>query len=99
MKQFKEFGIKTTERAFIGDKIKIDKILNKEITVLGFKVEKSNYDKGCGKCLHLQIEFAGEKRMVFIGSASLIDMISQVPENDFPFVSIVSKETGRLEFT
>ena len=60
MRTFKEFGIKPASKSFIGDKIKIDRIVNREIVVLDYKVEDSKYNKGNGKCLYLQIEFNGD---------------------------------------
>jgi len=57
MNSFKDFGIKTTVKSFIGDKIKMSKILNKQITVIGYKITGSKYvDKGNGQCLHMQID-------------------------------------------
>jgi hypothetical protein len=70
MNSFKDFGIKPIVPSFAGDKIKIAKLLNKQITVLNFEIKKSNYDKGSGKCLYMQIEFEGERRVVFHGSSS-----------------------------
>ena len=50
MYSFKDFGIKPQIRSFEGDKIKIDKILNKQIVVEEFKIENSKFnDKGNGK--------------------------------------------------
>jgi len=41
MNNFKDFDIKAEINSFTGDKIKIDKVLNKEIKILGFKIEDS----------------------------------------------------------
>lgn len=99
MKQFKDFNIKSTLKSFIGDKIKMSKILNKQITVLDYRVEDSKYEKGCGKCLYLQIQLGEEKHVVFTGSRALIDMINQVPKTDFPFVTTIVKESEVYDFT
>ena len=45
MKKFSELGIKPPEIGFIGEKIKISKILNREIIVQDFKIDKSKYPK------------------------------------------------------
>ena len=64
MNSFKDFNIKTEEKVFTGDKIKISKILNKPITVHDFKISNSKYpEKGNGECLHLQISVDNEKRI------------------------------------
>lgn len=100
MKKFKEFGIKAEVNNFVGDKIKVRKILNCEITVLDFRIMDSKYnDKGNGKCLFLQIEFEGKKRVVFTGSAVLMDTIEKVKRTDFPFMTKIVEENERYEFT
>lgn len=99
MNQFKDFGIKPQSKAFEGDKIKIDRILNKKISVHDFKIEQSKYEKGTGKCLYMQIEVDAQKRVLFTGSASLMDMIQQVDKSNFPFETTIIKENERFQFT
>lgn len=100
MRQFSDFNIKPTQKQFIGDKIKIDRILNKPIVVHSFQINPSKIEgKGNGKCLTLQVEVDGQKRIVFSGSTTLQDMITQVPADNFPFKTTIVKETERLEFT
>lgn len=45
MNQFSQFNIKTPERGFEGDKIKISKVLNREIIVHRFRLEDSKIFK------------------------------------------------------
>ena len=99
MFSFSEFDIKPQVKSFEGDKIKIDRVLNKQITVLDFKIDISKYEKGTGKCLHLQIEVDSSKRVIFSGSTYLMDMIERVPKDKFPFKTIIVKENERLQFT
>lgn len=102
MNSFKDFGIKATNTNFTGDKIKMSKILNKPITVVAYKIDKSKfYENGNGKCLHLQIEIAGTKHVVFTGSATLMEMIEKAPKEKFPFETIIEEEEGseRYQFT
>lgn len=96
MKSFKEFNIKSEVHAFSGDKIKIAKILNREIIVLDYKVEDSKYTD---KCLYMHIELQGVKHVVFTGSKNLIDMINKVSKSDFPFTATIIQENERYEFT
>ncbi len=100
MNEFKDFGIKPKSKGFEGDKIKIGKVLNKRIKVCDFKEGESKFkEKGSGRCLDLQIEIDGEKRVVFTGSLSLIDMITQVPKDKFPFMtSIIETSFESYEF-
>lgn len=99
MKQFKDFGIKPALQSLVGDKIKIDRIINREITVYDFRIEDSKYGNGNSKCLYLQIGIAETKHVVFTGSTVLIQLIEQVPKTEFPFTTIIVKDNDRFEFT
>lgn len=96
MKSFKEFGIKTNTQTFSGDKIKMSKILNREIAVLDYKVEASKFK---GECLYLQIQLNDTKHIVFTSSRNLRDAIEQVPKAGFPFKTTIIEENERFEFT
>jgi len=98
MKEFKEFAIKPVVNGFTGDKIKIDRILNKRIIIHAYKIEESKFkEKGNGKCLHMQIEIDGDKRIVFTGSVALMEIIRQVPPDGFPFKATIAKPGERFE--
>lgn len=99
MKKFKDFGIKSDHAAFVGDKVKISKILNREISVLDFRIEDSKYGGGGSKCLHMQIEVGTTKHVVFTGSKNLIDQIQKVPKTEFPFSTTIVKENEWYEFS
>lgn len=100
MNQFKDLGITPTQKGFQGDKIKIDRILNKQIIVHEFKIENSKFEaKGNGKCLYMQIEVDSQKRIVFTGSTVLMDVIERIPKDKFPFQTTIIKEDERLIFS
>jgi len=100
MQAFSDFNIKPKASGLQGDKIKIERLYNREITVLTHQIEDSKFaDKGSGKCLYLQIELNGTKHVVFTGSKSLMDLISSVPKDGFPFKTIIVKENERIIFT
>ena len=100
MKEFSQLGIKSDNKRFVGDKIKMSRILNRKITVEKFKVEDSKYQKdGFDKCLHMQIKLQGNDHVVFTGSRNLIEMIQQVPADAFPFSTTIVKENEMYEFT
>lgn len=101
MNRFSQFDIKISSKGFEGDKIKMSKILNREIVVHHFKIEDSKVfkDKGNGKCLYLQISFNNEMHIVFTSSTGLIEAIQQVPENQFPFSATIIEENDRYIFT
>lgn len=98
MNNFKDFGIKPEVTAFSGDKIKIDRILNIQITVHDFKIEDSKAKPGT-KLLTLQIEKNGTKHIVFTGSKVLLQMIQKVREDRFPFQTTIVKNNEYFEFT
>ena len=93
-------GIAPTIKSFSGDKIKIEKLLNLDITIHGFKIEPSKFtEKGSGKRLCLQITHKEESRIVFTGSLFLMDMIQRVAEDDFPFSTVIKEVNDHYEFT
>ncbi|MDP1816718.1 MAG: hypothetical protein Q8K92_19855 [Leadbetterella sp.] len=97
MKQFKDFNIKSESPTFIGDKIKITKILNREIVVHSFKLENSKFNEG--KCLCLQVELNTTKHVIFTGSSKLAESIKQVPAEGFPFKTVITQENEMYQFT
>lgn len=101
MNSFSQFNIKQTSKGFEGEKIKILKILNRQIVVHDFKVEDSKVfkDRGSGKCLQLQIEIGGKKHVVFTSATALIDAILQVPSTGFPFQTTIIEDNERYLFT
>lgn len=103
MNRFSQFNIKSPQKGFEGDKVKIERILNKEIIIHEYRIEESKIkayrERGSEKCLYLQISVNDELHVVFTSSAALIDMISQVPQSGFPFMTVIIKENGRLKFT
>jgi hypothetical protein len=102
MKTFSQFNIKpNNKKDFEGDKIKISKILNREIVVHYYKIEDSKVfkEKGTGKCLCLQISYNNEMNIIFTGSSGLIDVIQQIPEDGFPFRTTIIEENDRYKFS
>ncbi len=100
MKAFSELGIKPSRTLFIGDKIKMVKVLNKKISVLNYKIEKSKCPKNkSGDLLTLQISHDGENQIIFTGSDFLMDQIKQVGEADMPFTATIIKNGEHFEFS
>jgi hypothetical protein len=101
MNRFKQFNIKTPAKGFEGDKIKIAKIINREIIVHDFKIEPSKCFKeiGSGKCLQLQISINNEKHIVFTSSTGLIEAIKQITKDKFPFLTTIIEENDRFIFS
>jgi len=97
MKNFSEFGIKTSQQNFRGEKIKVDRVLNKLIVISDYLISDSKFE-GRGKCLSMQVIVDNAERVIFTGSVVLADMISQVPKEEFPIQATIVKENDRLEF-
>ena len=98
MNNFKDFNINPRVSGFVGEKIQVQKLFNLSITVIKFRVEDSRQKKGT-KLLTLQIEKAGEKRIVFTGSKVLIDQVERVPAEKFPFTTVIRGDNDYYEFT
>lgn len=98
MKRFNELGVKPQLKGFTGDKIKINKIINREITVHDYRIEDSKF-KDKGKCLHMQIQIGGNMHVVFTGSTVLMDTLQQVSKSNFPFVTTIIEENERFLFS
>lgn len=103
LKSFKDFHIKTETKGLEGDKIKISKLFDREITVERFRLEPSKYPgKGnSDKCLWMQILLNGNRHVVFTGSSVLTEKIKQIPDDGFPFTTTIVKnpQTEHFDFT
>lgn len=100
MRQFKELGIRTTIQSFTGDKIKIERVLNREIIIYAFRIEKSKLEKvGAENCLHLQIGIGEVKYVIFTSGKYLMEAIRQIPMQEFPVTTTIAKVNDHFEFT
>ena len=97
MSKFAQLGIKPTIRHYVGDKIAVSKILDKEITIKKYKIEPSKIE-GWGDCLYLQIEFKGEQRVVWTGGKYLIQMLEKLPKSEFPLTTKIIEIDEHFEF-
>jgi hypothetical protein len=99
MKSFSQFGIEPDIKSLVGDKIKMDRILNREIVVEDFLIVPSKFTEGNKDCLHVQISIGENKHIVFTGSNVLINMIKKVSKEDFPFKTTIIKSNEYFKFT
>ncbi|MGZ3753604.1 MAG: hypothetical protein ACXVAY_01515 [Mucilaginibacter sp.] len=97
-KKFNEFGITNTKTSFKGDKIKIERLLNREITVHAFKIEDSKKQLGT-QYLNMQISINDIYYVVFTGAKVLMEDIQRVPVDGFPFLTTIVKDNDWLKFT
>lgn len=95
--QYKRFSDFAKEESFLdGDKIKIDKILNKEILITNYKIKDSKYNDL--KCLKLQFEMDDIKHIIFTGSNVIIDQIEKY-KDEIPFLTTIKKINKYYTFT
>lgn len=95
MNSFSDFDIQPKAKPFSGDKIDVNRILNVEIIIEDYKIVPSKYKDDC---LHLQIVYKNEQRVVFNGSKYLIDMIRQVSKEKLPFKTTIVSDNKALLF-
>ena len=94
MQRFSEFS---EEENFDGDKISISDILNKEVTVLRFRVGDSKKREGT-KYITIQVEVDGKHRVVFTGSEVLYNQLMKYQEH-LPLIAIIRKINDFYSFT
>ena len=98
MHKFSDFNI--VSNAMIGDKVKVEDIINLPIEVHSFKIVPSKHPKeGFEKCLHIQIKVSDKDCVLFTSSNVLIDQIQKVPKEGFPFQAKIIKSGKSLRFT
>lgn len=100
VKRFSDFNIKPNNGRFVGEKIKMWDVLNREIIVHDFKVNESKFkESNSSQCLNLQIEINGQKRVLFTGSKVLTQMIGNVDKDNLPFATVIQKNGESFQFT
>ena len=100
IKRFSELGIKIEGKRFVGEKIRIAKVLNKEITVHHYEIKDSKYpERGSDKCLYIQISFENNKYVAFSIAKILMKTLDKIPAKDFPFKTTIVNDNDQYEFT
>ena len=87
MQRFSDFA---EAQPLTGEKISMADVLNKEITVLAYRISNSHFKDGVDKYVKIQIEVAGEKRIIFTGSRVIIDQLEQYKDH-LPFIATIIK--------
>lgn len=89
MKRFSDFAEEPA--ALEGEKIPIDSVLNTELKVTGYRINKTKYNRNGGEqCLTLEVEIDGVKRVIFTGSGVLIDQVTKYADQ-IPYVASIVK--------
>lgn len=83
----------------VGEKIKIDDVLEETIQVISYTISESKYKKSnCDRCLTLQTKHNGEDRIVFTGSNVLINQIETYADK-LPFETKIIKNERFYTFS
>lgn len=93
MHKFSEFA---STVHFVGDKISINKILNKEISVLHYRIEPSKH--GTDDYAQMQIELDGEK-MVYFTTSMVIKEQLEMYKDKLPFTTTIIKPRKYFTFS
>ena len=89
MKQFSDFS--KEENRLDGDKVKLDSILDEEITIFGFTLAKSNFSKNkSGQYITVQFSRDKDKQVFFSGSDVIIDQLQRY-KDEIPFKTTIKK--------
>ncbi|MBN9293759.1 MAG: hypothetical protein J0G96_07260 [Flavobacteriia bacterium] len=96
MKKFSDLGIRNETNHFIGNKVQINWILNKEIIVHAYIISPSKIK---GEYAQIQIEFNEMKHVLFTGSTVLINTLNQISKDSFPFSTTIVQVGKYYEFS
>lgn len=96
MERFSDFA---NEQALDGEKMRIDDIVGKEISVLAYEIHESRYKKNSSaKCLKLQFEVDGKRHVTFTGSQVLMRQCEHYKEH-LPFIATIVKPDKYYSFS
>jgi len=87
MKRFSDFA---DNRQLEGDKISIDKVLNKEVIVKNYNIKESKYNIGDKFYMTLQIEIEEVNYVIFTSSVVLRNQMERYSK-ELPFVAKLIK--------
>lgn len=97
VKRFSDFA--KDEIPFDGTKVKIEEVLNEEITVLGFDIRTSRYaSSNSPRYLKIHCEKDGARHVIFTGSTILCGQAERYA-SEVPFVTVIKKIDKYYSFT
>jgi hypothetical protein len=99
MKKFSDLNIMQTSQSFAGEKIKLYNLLNREITVLDYRIVASKFNNAGSERLDIELEVDNVKRLTWTGSTRLIETMKQVAKTDLPFQTTIVKDGESFKLT
>ena len=90
MKRFSDFA--ETPKVLDGKKAKIEDVVDKEIQIIGYRIEKSKYSGKAEMCLTIQFEYPEQegRYVIFTGSTVLLEQFEKYGE-EIPFLTTIRK--------
>lgn len=89
MRRFSDFSSEV--KPLEGEKISIEKLIDKEIEVHSFNIRNSKFNRpGSNRCMTVQITYENKKRVFFTGSDVLINQCEKYNEK-MPFITVIKK--------
>lgn len=79
----------------VGEKMKMENVIGKEIEIVAFAVINSKYTKLCTK---IQFEYEGKTYFVFTGSSIITGQLEK-HKDDLPFIATIAKMDRCLTLT
>jgi predicted ABC-class ATPase len=96
-KRFSEFA--RENMPLEGSKLKLDEVVNREITVTDYRIKDSRYKKeSAPRCLTLQFKLEEKVYILFTGSNVLVDQIDKY-KAEIPFITTIKKIDKYYTFT
>jgi RNA-directed DNA polymerase len=97
MKKFSDFA--TEEIPLIGDKVKLEDVLGKEVIITGYRISNSKFkDRDHGKCITIQFIMNDIQKIFFTGSEVLMNQIEKY-KKEMPFSTVVLKHQKYYTFS
>lgn len=95
MKTFQELNLPPSEGAcFIGEKIQVKRIIDREIAVMDYRIEPSKKFAGT-MMLAMQVKVDDNLHVIFTSGKQLIDVIEKVQKPQLPFRTTIVKVNER----
>lgn len=95
MRKFSDLNV-TLDRRFVGQRIRINTVLDANIVIHDFDFRKSKVCKEDGKdvCLYLDIEINKERRLIWGNYPYMIKQLEQVDRSNLPFECKIVNDRG-----
>lgn len=99
MKKFSDLNIIQPDQSFLGEKIKLYNLLNREIIITDYRIVESKFSNSNTQRLDIDLMIDNNKRVTWTGSKRLIETIKQIEKTELPISTTIVKEGESYKFT